>query len=335
MTAPIRVGVVGAGAIAQVAHLPTIARSPDFELAGICDNDQARVRSLSSRFEAPGYDDIEYLLERARPDAVAICTPNHLHEVHVQTALRAGVHVLCERPLALSAHGVERIVKDQERADCVVAVGTQARYRRDVQIVRQFLTGGELGSPHGIRSGWYTHRPPHASPEWRRRVAESGGGSLLDLGLGLIDLALWLLDWPAIRYVTASLTPPPGPRSVEDSGVGTVVCENGVTITVDTSWRYIGAAERLWFEILASAGSASIGPVSVYKELHGAPTDVTPSGLAPRRSTYNVAHAAQWAHFAAQIRGEGDRTDLNEQLIVHRVIEAWYKSAAEGTAAVL
>ena len=118
----LRVGVVGAGAIAQVAHLPALVRLRDVRVVGICDNDLSKAHAVASRFQIPTvYEDIEELLPEAKPEVVAICTPNHLHDVHVQTALSAGAHVLCERPLALSAAGVERIRAASEqigRASC-------------------------------------------------------------------------------------------------------------------------------------------------------------------------------------------------------------------------
>jgi len=112
MNDPIRVGVIGAGAIAQVAHLPALRRMAGVEVVAICDNDIAKARALAGRFEVrDSYDDIEDVLRYASVDAVVICTPNHLHEIHAMAALAAGAHVLCERPLALTLQGVERLLQ--------------------------------------------------------------------------------------------------------------------------------------------------------------------------------------------------------------------------------
>ncbi len=110
MNDPIRVGVLGAGAIAQVAHLPVLRRLPGVEVGAICDNDVGKAQALAARFDVKDtYDDIEEVLRYANVDVVVICTPNHLHEIHATAALAAGVHVLCERPLALTVAGVERV----------------------------------------------------------------------------------------------------------------------------------------------------------------------------------------------------------------------------------
>ena len=304
----------------------------EFDLAAICDNDLPKARSLATRLNiAESYDDIEDLLARARPDAVAVCTPNHLHEVHVKTALSAGAHVLCERPLGLSVAGVEEVIAAQQRADKAVLVGMHHRFRSDVQALKQFLDGGELGTIHALRSGWYTFKTARQALGWRQQRAQSGGGAMLDLGIGLIDLSLWLLDWPKHLQVIASLGP--GDRAedaVEDSGCAVITCEDGASVVVDVSWHYVGEEERYWFEVMGSAGSGGIGPLAVYKELHGSPTNVTPTGASERKSAFNAAYTAQWAHFAAMIRGEVDRADLSEQLAVHEVVAAVYRSAAEG-----
>lgn len=332
MSGPIRVGVIGAGAIAQVAHLQALSGMDEFDVVAICDNDLPKARSLAARLEvAESYDDIEDLLAHTRPDAVVVCTPNHLHEVHVKTALSAGAHVLCERPLGISVAGVQAIIAAQQRADRAVLVGMHHRFRSDVQALKQFCDGGELGAVHAIRCGWYTFKPSRQALGWRRHMAQAGGGAMLDLGIGLIDLSLWLLDWPRPLDVSASFGPPDRTAdSVEDSACAVISCEGGVAVVVDVSWRYVGESERYWFEVMGSAGSGRIAPLAVFKELHGSPVNVTPTGASEGKSAYSAAYAAQWAHFGAMIRGEVDRADLTEQLAVHRVMEGVYRAAAAG-----
>ena len=105
----VRLAVIGAGAIAQVAHLPALSKMRGAELVALCDNDGAKARALADRFGVPDvFTDIEELLEFDELDAVVVATPNHLHEPHVLSALAAGLHVFCERPLALGSAGVER-----------------------------------------------------------------------------------------------------------------------------------------------------------------------------------------------------------------------------------
>src|SRR3989304_6085783 len=85
---PVRIGVIGAGAISQVAHLPVLRKLPGVEVVAICDNDLSKAQSLATRYEVQDtYDDIEEVLKYDKPDAVVICTPNHLHAIPIVAAL--------------------------------------------------------------------------------------------------------------------------------------------------------------------------------------------------------------------------------------------------------
>ncbi len=335
MNDPLRVAVVGAGAIAQVAHLPVLRRLAGVEIACICDNDLSKAQALAGRFDVKEtYDDIEEVLKYARADAVVICTPNHLHETHVVTALAAGLHVLCERPLALSTGGVENVLRASERYGRRVLVGMNHRFRPDVQVVRGFLAGGELGSLEVIRGGWYTFQPSRQQLTWRLRRQEAGGGAFLDLGLPLLDLGLWLAGWPIPKRVSAHL-PGRGADTVEDMGSALVVCENGVSVSVDSSWRYLGEGERFWFDVVGKKGAATIGPLRVFREVHGTPTDVTPTGASGRETAFTQSYRAEWTYFLAVMKGDVNAPPPKDQLALQRVVDAVYRSADEGRDVIL
>lgn len=326
----IRVGVIGVGAVTQIAHLPALAARDDVELVGICDADRGKARALAARFRVRDvFEDIEDLLSDARPEAVVIATPNHLHEIHAAIALSAGAAVLCERPLALTAEGVQRILAAQRRSGRPMLVGMNHRYRSDVQTVRAFVHGQELGQLRGARAGWYQFRPSRAELGWRLRGAESGGGAMLDLGLPLIDLGLWLAEGVRPTAATASLHTAER-ASVEDGGCALIVCEGGYTIFVDVAWRYIGKQERVWLEMLGDRGSARAVPLAIFKELHGAPVDVTPTGVAARENPIAASYRAEWATFLAVARDEVAAPPLDDQLVLHRTMDAIYRSAREG-----
>ncbi len=329
MSAPIRIGVVGAGAVAQVAHLPVLARTDGVEVVAICDNDRMKANALAQRFDiANVFDDIEDLLQHTEPDGVVVCTPNHLHGIHTETALSAGAHVLCERPLGLSVDEVQRVIAADARSDRHVTVGMNYRYRNDVQALRRCLEQGELGSVHAVRGGWYTFRPSRQALGWRRHRDQSGGGAMLDLGLGLIDLSMWLTGCPDARFVTAS-TVGGGDGSVEDSGCALIQCEGGITVLVDVSWHWVGEAETFWFGVHGSDGSATISPLRVFKEMHGAAVNVTPTGASERETPFMSSYSAEWANYLAVIRGNIAPPDLGDQLAVHKVMAAVYRSAEE------
>jgi predicted dehydrogenase len=328
MTEPVRIGVVGAGAIAQLTHLPLLSRMRGVKLVAVCDNDRAKARALAERFDIEDtYNDIEDLLDAGELQAVVVATPNHLHEPHVLSAIAAGVDVLCERPVAMTARGVERIVNAAERAKRKVLVANNHRFRSDVQALAAFLRGGELGKLTGIRAGAYHFRRGEGG--WRQRRAEAGGGAFFDYGVPLLDLALWLSDLPDAERVVAHMNRGVGKNAVEDAMLVQLTCAGGVSLNFDVMSNYVGEEERWWFESISTRGSARLAPLRVVKELHGRPTDVSPRGAAARESAFIQSYRAELAHFLAVLGGDAEYEPPTDQVTLHRVVEAIYKSADE------
>jgi predicted dehydrogenase len=273
-----------------------LAKMRGAELAAICDNDGAKARALADRFGVPDvFTDIEDLLEFDQLDAVVIATPNHLHEPHALSALAAGVHVLCERPLALTAAGIDRIVAAAKRADRMVIVANNHRFRNDVQALDGFLRG-----------------------------------VFLDAGLPLLDLALWLADFPEVTRVSAHMERGRGANAVDEAMLAVLSCAQGATFTFDLSRAYVGDAERWWFEVMGTRGSGRLAPLRVVKELNGRPTDVSPSGAATRDSAFIQSYRAELAHFLSVLREQSPYEPPTDQARVQRVMEAIYRSADEG-----
>ena len=329
MKPAIRVGVVGVGAIAQIAHIPVLSKIRGAQLVALCDNDRPKARSLADRFGVPDvFTDIEDLLEFDELDAVVISTPNHLHEPHVLSALQAGVHVLCERPLAMTSRGIERILTAAQRADRKVVAALNHRFRSDVQALDRFLRGGELGRLTGVRAGHY--QVTKSLEGWRHRRAEAGGGAFLEYGLPLLDLALWLADFPEPVRVSAQMERGRAASAVEDSMFVYLECAQGMSLAFDVTWSYVGDEDRWWFEVLASRGNARLAPLRVVKEINGKPMDVSPGGAAARESAFTQSYRAELTHFIAILREEQDYEAPTDQVTVHRIAEAIYKSAEEG-----
>ncbi len=327
----LRVGIIGAGAITQVAHLPVLRKLKGVQVVGICDTDMPKAKALADRFQVPdAYSDIEELLDYEQLDAVAICTPNHLHEPHVAAALAKGLHVLVERPLAMTAPGVQRLLKLAEKKQRHLMVGMSHRYRSDVQLVRSFIQSGELGRVESIRGSWHVFRPSRASLGWRLKRDESGGGAMMDLGQAILDMGLWLGNNPVPLRVSASLHGTEGARGVEQSGSAFVIFEGGLSIFLDVTWHHVGEGERFGIGVRGSKGTAGINPFHVFKELNGVPTDVAPTGSMSRENPFLASYRAEWAHFLAVIRGEARPFDNQEQVTLHRILDAIYKAAAEG-----
>ncbi|HET6578613.1 MAG TPA: Gfo/Idh/MocA family oxidoreductase [Gemmatimonadales bacterium] len=332
----LRVGIIGGGAIAQVAHLPVLKKLKTVEVQAICDTDLPKARALADRFGVKdALDDIEDLLRGEMLDAVVICSPNHLHEAHVLAALSANLHVLVEKPLTVTAASAQRILRAAEKRDRVVMVGMNHRYRPDVQIVRSFVQSGELGRIESVRGSWHIFRPSRNQLGWRQRRDLAGGGAMLDLGLSVLDLGLWLGGMPTPVRVSACLDSAGRERAVEQSGSAFVVCENGMSLFVDVTWHHLGEGERFGVGLRGSKGTAAINPLTVWKDMHGMPMDVSPTASGSRENAFTASYRAEWAHFEAAVAGDAKVASLQDQLVLHRILDAIYKSAEDGRDVVL
>lgn len=327
MSEPLRLAIAGCGAIAQLAHLPVLAKMRGVKLVALCDNDAAKARALAERFGVPDvFDDLEELLDSDAINGLVVATPNHLHEPHVLSALRAGVDVLCERPLALTSRGVDRAIAAAAKAGRRVLVGNNHRFRADVQALSGFVSTGELGRVVGVRAGAYAPQSPQG---WRQRRAEAGGGAFLEQGFNLLDLALWLSNFAEPVRVSAHMSRGRAANAVEDTMLVGLELAGDVSVGLDVSWAYVGERERSWFEVLCTRGSARLAPLRVVKELNGRAVDVSPGGAAARESAFLQSYRAELAHFVAVLRDEAPYEPPTDQAIVTRVVEAIYKSADE------
>jgi len=325
----VRIAVVGTGAIAQLTHIPVLAKLRGASLVALCDNDAAKARALADRFGVPDvFTDFEELLDSDELDAVVIATPNHLHEPHVLSALRAKLHVLCERPLSLTARGVERCIAAAHKADRRLVVGHNHRFRTDVQALDQFIRNSELGQVTSIRCGAFQFK--RGADGWRNRRAEAGGGAFQEHGFPLLDLALWLADSPTPVRVSASMRRGRAAAAVEESMQVLLECEGGMSVSLDVAWNYIGDEDRWWFEVHATRGAARLSPLRVTKELNGRAVDVSPSGAAARETPFLQSYRAEIAHFLAVIQGQVPYEPPTDQVQVHRILEAIYRAADDG-----
>jgi predicted dehydrogenase len=330
MADKLRLGIIGAGAITQVGHLPALRKVREIELVGICDNDLGKARALADRFDIPVvHADITELLEYAPLDALLVATPNHLHESHALAGLAAKLHVLVERPVALTAAGVGKVVRAAQKSGTVVMAGAAHRYRPDVQMIRSFVQSGELGELESIRAWWFLARAGRASLGWRQKRDQAGGGAMFDLGHTLLDLSLWLAGFPKVERVSA-VFPDKGLRGVEQSGTALVALEHGAAIHLDTSWRFVGPGERFGLALRAARGSARIAPLAIWKDFHGLAQDVSTAGAHSRETPFLLGVRAQWAHFVAAVQGKVTAPDLDEQRTTLAVMEAIYASAESG-----
>lgn len=329
---PVRVAVLGAGSIAQIVHLPILSRMRGVQVAAIADRDAHTARTIAKRFEVPAVaTDFEEVLTDD-VDAVVVCTPSNRHEDHVRAALRAGKYVLCEKPLALTADGVASLLQEPG-ADERLVVAMNQRYRPDAVALRQFVTGGELGDVYYLRTGWLNRYRPRGRT-WRERKATAGGGAFMDLGLQMLDLALWTLDYPTPERVSAHMYSRPG-SEVEDAAMLVVSLEGNRVVNLECTWNLLAQRDRQYLNLLGSTGSGSLSPLAVFKEMPAGLVEVTPAVPATRENLFTASYRNELAQFIEVVRGDREAASPREHLALMRLVEAAYRSAQDGREVVL
>ena len=198
---PLRIGLVGAGAIMRLSHAPTILRSPDAAIAGVFDVDRGRAEELARDFGVGrATTELAELLEAKDVDAVIVATPNAHHAAAVIAAAARGKHVLCEKPLALDIQSGAEMVGACTKAGVVLQVGFNQRCWGQVEIAKALIDASFIGKVHGFRSVYAEHwqRYP-ARTRYRYDLQLSGGATIIDLTIHRIDLARHLVgDFAAV-----------------------------------------------------------------------------------------------------------------------------------------
>ncbi|MBW3661197.1 MAG: Gfo/Idh/MocA family oxidoreductase [Gemmatimonadetes bacterium] len=328
---PIKVGLVGAGAVAQVAHIPAYRRLRSVELVALCDAESPKLRALRERTGvATAVAELDDLLALEDLDAVDICLPTHLHKDAVVRALEAGKHVLCEKPLAPTPGEVEEILVAQRKSGKAVLVGMNNRYRDDSILLKRFVEDGALGDVFYVRGGWLKRRERIRPDTWHYRSDTAGGGVMMDLGIHLLDLALWLTGYPEVERVSASFWRHKPEIEVEDSAAATVRCAGDLTIAFEASWHFLMDADRHEMRLHGSEGSGLLNPLRVYQRMHGNLVNVTPQSERRMGNIYMESYEREIAYFGEVVAGREETPPLEENLVLARAVEAIRRSAETG-----
>jgi predicted dehydrogenase len=329
-TAPIRLAVIGTGAISQIVHVPVFTEREDVDLVALADSDLPKAETISRRFDIAEVIEPDAALERDDLDGVVICTPNDTHEEMAIRALEAGKHVFVERPLAATAQGAQRVIDAAESAGKRLVVGLPHRFRPEVAALRSFVAGGELGELYAVRGSLLTRRVPLMRPTWRQNKAAAGGGALVDLGVSALDLCLWIVGFPEIKRVSCVLER--SDYEVEDAATLMFESAQGVAFSIEVSNKLFAGDDRYYARVMGSEGSGSLPPLEIYKQLGGRPLDVTPRQPTPRggENPYMNAYRRTLDHFVRVVGGQSDAELPHGQVALMRLIEAAYASAEAG-----
>lgn len=330
MAENLRVGLLGLGAIAQVVHLPVLHSLEGVTLAGVCDVDRSKATALASRFGTPRvYKTDDEVFADPELDAVVICTPSYLHHTQSIAALENGKHVLVEKPLGIKAEDAQAALDVAERTGKTLMVAMNNRYRPDIQALKPFVKGGELGKIFLVRGAWLNKKVRLVRPTWRHRKETAGGGAMMDLGVQTLDLAMWFLEFPQARSVFAHMHPGEG-MEVEDSVALVVRLQNGAAVSLSLSWSLVAERDRHYMRLLGTRGSGSIQPLAVFKEIEHGMLDVTPQVPPGKENLYTASYREELTDFAETALGNRPMALPHEQVQLMKIVAAAYQSAREG-----
>ncbi|WP_274655203.1 Gfo/Idh/MocA family protein [Paenibacillus humicola] len=313
-------GILGCAAIAKRAVIPGIRESRTGRLAAIASRDGNKAQETAASFDIPkSYASYDALLADDEIEAVYIPLPNHLHMEWTIKAAQAGKHVLCEKPLALTAAEAETMAAACERAGVRLSEAFMYRYNPRFELIKEVLRSGEIGEIRGIH-GTFTFNSAGSRNNFRFRQ-EWGGGSIYDIGCYPISAARLLLERePEAAAVHALFSPEHGGVDMVASGM--LEFGGGVALTFECA---MWAAPRNALEILGTDGRIELLPAFGGHDF----TVTTKSDVRVVETPAVNQYALQADRFAEEVRGATPLFPSSDAVCNMRVIDACLKSARE------
>ncbi|MBT2216798.1 Gfo/Idh/MocA family oxidoreductase [Virgibacillus dakarensis] len=337
----LKMGIIGAGGIAQNRHLPAYRSLGDMvEVVAVQDVNSARAKEAAEKFQVPlVFEDYHDLLKEV--DAVTICTPNKYHAEIAAAALEAGVHVLCEKPMAMTTEECRGMMEASEKSDKLLSIAYHYRHTDAAQVAKRAVLDGEVGDPLVVRVRAMRRRKVPGWGVFTNKELQ-GGGSLIDYGCHLLDMALWLLGNPVPTEVLGSaynrLSKTPNQPNdwgifdhetfdVDDHVSGYITFQNGVSLLLECSWAANIKEDTMHLSISGSDGGINVYPFELYRPKHG--TFLTSEAKAEHNE--QEAGLRQAKNFVESCLGKAEQLVRPEQAMqVSQLIEAIYRSSETG-----
>lgn len=290
----LKVGVVGAGSISEL-HFGSYSRNKNVEIIAVCDLNLDRAKEKAEKYGAEHvYTNYLDLLDNQEVNAISICTWNNSHSEISIAALKAGKHVLVEKPLCKSVEEAQQIEKTVKETGKLLQVGFVRRFAPNTNILEKFISNDELGKIYyakascirrlGNPGGWFSDKE------------RSGGGPLIDLGVHVIDICWYLMGRPKVKSVSGNTYNRLGNRSniqnlsyykaadfdashntVEDLANALIRFENGASLLVDVSFTLHAKKDEISVKLYGENGGAEIEPeLHIISEKYDTIVNLTP-----------------------------------------------------------
>jgi UDP-N-acetyl-2-amino-2-deoxyglucuronate dehydrogenase len=256
MTEKLRFGLVGCGVISPL-HAQAITSLPDAELSAAADIDPEKAQKLAVRYGARAYTNMDEMLTHEHLDVVVVCTPSGMHGEYACRAMRAGRHVIVEKPMEIHLETIDEMLRVQQETGVKLAVISQHRFDPAVQQVRSLVEENALGRLvlGNAIIPWWRSQAYYDSGDWRGTWQLDGGGVLMNQSIHYIDLLQWMMG--PVSSITAYADTLGHRMETEDVAVAVLRFASGALGTITaTTGAYPGLAARL--ELFGNRGSAVI-----------------------------------------------------------------------------
>ncbi|QHW32819.1 Gfo/Idh/MocA family oxidoreductase [Paenibacillus rhizovicinus] len=338
----LKVGAVGTGGIFRMAHLPGWLSSKEVELVAFCDPVRAAAEAIAKDFpDARVYDSYQELLDDPSIDIVDISTPNLFHSEIAIAALRKGKHVFCEKPEAVNALEVQKMADAARESGKLLMTMRNNRFSEEAKYLKRSSDAGKFGDLYAGRCGWIRRRGIPGRGGWFTTKELSGGGPLIDLGVHMLDLAMWFGGNPKPITVSgstynkfanrpdASGVVPAGTFDVEDMAIGFVRFDNGASLQFEFSWASNVEAEQKFVEWRGTEGGFALvnDKMKMFSEEGGVQLDQQPVF----NGKQTAQHTANILHFIECVLGREEAIYVPSQGVdMIKILTAIYESAATG-----
>ena len=350
MSEKLKVGLIGLGGICCGPHMTGYGIMDNVEIVAICDIVPEKIETFKEKFEMPdvaAFTDYKELLKVEGLDFVDICTPNYLHSIIAVEALESGINVFCEKPDAVSSAEAQRMMDAAEKSGKKLMVMRNNRYRKTAKYLKKFIEDGKMGEIYCGRCGWQRRRGIPGKGGWFTTKEQSGGGPLIDLGVHMIDLSIWLMGNPtpvavsgctyakfADNDVSDSVNSDFGEKNangifdVEDLAMGFIKFDNGACLQIEFSWASNVEKENVFVELRGTKAGMEFKDdnVKIFTESDGTLEDII-----PKVTDVPGIHGDNIKHFADVLQNgiEPDFTPIQGVNMI-KILEAMYKSAETG-----
>lgn len=351
MKKKIKIAVIGCGNISGM-HLDAYQKNPDTEIYALCDIEKKQADKRGEQYgvpEARRYLDCETMLkELPEIDAVSVCTWNSAHARCAIAALNAGKHVLCEKPMAVSAGEAQRMLDAARKSGKLLMIGFVRRFGNDCALLQELIDHDQLGEIYYAKT---TYLRRNGNPGgWFGDRSRSGGGPLIDLGVHVIDLARYLMgnpkpvsvygatfqklfNRPDIKQTYSYQSVSASDHDicdVEDAATALIRFDNGSVISVEASFTLNLEKDRGTIEFFGTKAGAKLDPeLHLYSSLNGYMTNI--NFTAPTALSFDGLFANEINHFVSCVKdGIPCRNPAEDGVAIMKILDGIYESARTG-----